>query len=375
VSRPEGTSFDKLNADQGLWVGVKADGDGHLVLSDGTFAADPQVIGNEGKGEVVQTGGTNETGQIAIADKPGSVGSYDLKSGKIQLDSRPSGAIPDPAIEIGGAGQGSLNLGDANSTGAIYQVGHGAASVVVRGTSNGQGILQGWGPVHLKGTLVNSGQVVADGQGVDHALDLSTFAAVATAYENPRLNGTSGWFARRKGELKLPPVKVNAGTGTYTWGEDADDTMIDMVNSVRFQVNNARYGGDVAISLLSPLRGDIPDLPAGHKFIGVWSFDGSELGGFDSVDLQVRYDDAMASALGIDQDLLKLWEFDAARHAWVRLDHDPSFSRDPLNKLLAARVDGEFTYFAVSAPEPAGAVTLLAIGGAALTARRRRRHG
>ena len=45
------------------------------------------------------------------------------------------------------------------------------------------------------------------------------------------------------------------------------------------------------ISLLALDRSDIPTLPSGHHFIGVWSFDahGMDFGG---VDLAVRYDDA-----------------------------------------------------------------------------------
>ena len=40
---------------------------------------------------------------------------------------------------------------------------------------------------------------------------------------------------------------------------------------------------------------------------GVWSFDADDLGGFDSVDFTIRYDDALTHALGLNEELLKLW--------------------------------------------------------------------
>src|SRR5439155_23393758 len=177
--------------------------------------------------------------------------------------------------------------------------------------------------------------------------------------------GTNGCFARREGKLILPPIHATAGDGTYTWGEDADDVMLDLVNSVRFNIRGAHHDGDVNMALMSPLRDDIPTLPSGHHFIGVWSFDGSDLGRFDGVDLAVRYDDAAAHALGLDEDLLKLWEYDSTATSWQRLDLDPDFIRDTFDHVLFGHANGDLTYFAVSAPEPA-ALTLLLVASSAL---------
>lgn len=373
ISRPEGTFFDNFESDEGLQLGVEQTGDGRYDLSGGTLSADPQIVGNKGSGKIHQSGGKNATGQVFIAHAAGSTGQYVMDGGLLQLNTRPAGQ-PDPAIQVGGEGQGAFNLGNGANTGAIYEVGNrGGASIVVRGQANGSGILSGWGPVHLKGVLVNNGQVVADGVGVSRTLDMSSFSGVATSIDNPRWGGTNGWFARRKGLLKLPSVKVQPGTGTYTWGEDPEDLQIDLVNSVRFDIENAHYGGDVAIALLSPLRGDVPALPRGHKFIGVWSFDGSELGGFDAVDLQIRYDDAMAHELGINEEMLKVWAYDAGTARWQRLDSDPGFARNTLDKLIAARATGDFDFFAVSAPEPGSAV-LVGVAAGLMTLRRRRRQ-
>jgi len=220
--------------------------------------------------------------------------------------------------------------------------------------------------------MVNNGQVIADGYGTDRTLDLSAFSGIATTIENPRWGGASGWFARRHGELKLPAIAVQAGTNTYTWGEDPGDPMLDLVNSVRFTIENAEHSGDVSISLLSTLRSDVPTLPTGHHFIGVWSFDGSELGGFSGVDLQVRYDDGLAASMGLDENILKLWRYDSDDSQWHRI-MDDTFSRDTLDHLISGYAPGEISYFAVSAPEP-GTATLMLVGVAAIALRRRRNH-
>jgi hypothetical protein len=196
---------------------------------------------------------------------------------------------------------------------------------------------------------------------------------VTSNIENPPWGGAAGWFARRNGRLVLPPIPVKQGTGTYTWGEDDADPQIDLVNSVRFTMHDAQQdGGFVSIALVSPQRTDIPALPDGHKFIGLWCFDPIEVGGFESVDIQVRYDDAMAETLGLPEHLLKLWEYNGATSTWTRLDGDPAFARDTFNHILTGRLSSDASYFAISAPEPSGAIMVI-IAGAALLRRRRSR--
>jgi RNA polymerase sigma factor (sigma-70 family) len=362
-------SVDPSQDTGGLHLGEGSNGKGSYLLAGGTLAADPQLIGVNGSGSFTQTGGSNTTGAVAVAINPGSTGVYKMIGGKLTLVTRETNK-PETAISIGGAGKGSFDLGDINSAGAVYQVG-GASSVVVRGQPRGSGSLLGYGKVELTGALVNNGQIVADGFKNERTLDLSSFSWVTSTIENPRWGGTAGWFARRDGRLVLPSIPVSQGNGTYTWGEDNSDPMIDLVNSVRFKIKNVQHDGEVSIALLSPLRDDIPTLPEGHHFIGVWSFDGSELGGFDGAQLTVRYDDAMARTLGLDENILKLWRYDPAAGQWDRIN-DSSFIRDSLDHLLTGYAPGGFDYFAVSAPEPAGA-TLLLIGISAAALRRRRR--
>lgn len=363
---------DPARDPNGLHLGESAGGTGEYTLSDGSLFADPQLIGKDGDGNLTQTGGKNQTGAVVIAANDGSSGAYDLRDGELIVQPRTDPAArPDAAIKIGGAGKGRFNFGDAAKTGAIYEVGGTASSVVVRGQPRGDGSLIGYGPVNLTGVFVNNGQVAADGHGQERDLDLFSFSNVTSSIENPRWGGTSGWFARRKGRLILPPIPASAGDGTYTWGEDNGDPMIDLVNSVRFDIRDAEQAGDLRVALYSPLRSDVPALPEGHRFIGIWSFDGSELGSIGAVDLQVRYDDAMASDLALEEEVLKLWQYDSSVAAWQRIS-DSSFSRNTLDHILTGRASGEMTWFAVSAPEP-GLGLLLVPAAAALLRRRRRR--
>jgi hypothetical protein len=371
----------------GLHVGENPGSTGAYTLADGSLSATPQVIGNSGNGTFTQTGGTNSSGAVLIGSGNGGTGNYQLIGGKLVL--LPTGdlvaaggsATGTPAsvpasgggtIRIGDNGYGKFTFGNSAGTGFVASVGD-ANSVVVRGKPTGDGVIVGHGKFDLSGTLVNNSQVIADGYRKERTLDLSSFSHVASNIENPPWGGAAGWFARRKGRLLLPSIPIKQGDGAYTWGEDSADPTIDLVNSVRFKMHGAQHDGEVSIALLSPLRTDIPALPEEHQFIGIWSFDAASVGAFESMDIQVRYDDAMADTLGLSEQILKLWEYDASTSTWTRLDHDPSFGRDSLNHILTASYNSNTTYFAVSAPEPSGAV-LVVIAGAALLRRRRRRR-
>jgi hypothetical protein len=372
VLNPKPTA-DPAKDPGGLHIGQDKGSIGTYTLdSGGSLSADPQLIGVGGTGTITQNGGNNTTGAVAIAIQPDSHGTYNLANGGLQIKTRPTDK-PAAAISIGGEGQGAFNLGNSDRTGAIYQsASGGSSSVIVRSDPGGAGSLRGWGWVNLTGALVNNDQVIADGFDKDRALDLSSFAWVTSTIENPRCNGTSGWFARRKGQLALPALGYMAGTSTNTWGDDNGDPMIDMVNSARLTVVNAQRSGLVRIKLVSSLRDDLPTLPDGHHFIGVWSFDGSDLGSFDGVDLQVRYDDALAKQLGLDEDILKLWQYSSTQKSWIRIN-DESFVRDTFDHVLRGHAGGDMSYFAVSAPEPSAVMMLIVASGAAVL-RRRRRH-
>jgi hypothetical protein len=187
---------------------------------------------------------------------------------------------------------------------------------------------------------------------------------------NPIRGGTNGWFAQRRGRLILPPIALAEGDGTYNWGERADESVPDLVNSVRLKFDDVAAPGDVTIQLLSLDRYDVPTLPGGHTFLNVWAFEPEEGVAFDGVTLTVRYDDTLAQSLGLDENILKLWKFEPGE-GWSRIN-DETFHRDPRRNLLTGAAGNDLTFFAVSAPEPSAALGAIALGGWLLTRRKRR---
>ncbi|HYE20746.1 MAG TPA: sigma-70 family RNA polymerase sigma factor [Tepidisphaeraceae bacterium] len=332
------------------------------------------VLGYSGTGVAIQTGGTNAVDALFMGVMTSGRGLYQLTGGELAIRRTPNGPLAAAhSLEIGSAGEGVFLIGGAGGTGQVTETGDGrGVDLKVGGSLSAKATLRGWGKVGLTGTLTNGGQVIADGYGQLRTLDLTSFAHVDRNYRN---RDTRGWYALNKGALALPVIGTAAGTGTYTWGDDAATPTISYVNAVRATVTDAADVGDLAISLLALDRDDVPARPEGHHFIGLWSWsltgaDGEPLttGG---VDLAVRYDAALAADLGLDENVLKLWKYEAGN--WVRLDGDPTFVRDTELHTLTVHVDGnELTYFAVSAPEP-GAIGVIVVGAGVWLGRRRRR--
>ena len=294
-----------------------------------------------------------------------------------------------------GRGKGRLKLGGADgSPGIIQDLGAAAAggaggggggeppSLVVRADPAGSGTIEGAGTVSLSGTLLNNGSAIADGHGQGRTLDFYGFREVTNSIENPPVGGKHGWFAKGGGRLTLPARRVPAGTSTYTFGESDADPVLDLVNSARLTLHDTPADGSIEVSLLALDRGGVPPLPRGHTFVGIWQVDLVALqtdpatGAVSSdpmspggIDLAVRYDDALAAQLGLDESQLKLWKYSDGK--WTRvLD---GFERHPDLNILLGHTPGGVGYFAVSAPEPASGVLFL-LGAGYLLARRPRRQ-
>jgi hypothetical protein len=292
------------------------------------------------------------------------------------------GTNGETGIEVGRDGDATLLIGDKDSTGNVYATGTGTEpDLTVRSHSRGSGKIEGWGTFDLSGIFIQNGQCVANGYGKGRSLDFHGFQQIINTIENPTIGGTHGWFATNGARLALPSIPIEAGTHTYTWGESPTDDTIDLVNSARVTLHDVPADGYMDIALLALDRGGIPPLPKGHHFIGIWSFDTQAVerdpvtgilqsadlppGG---IDLTVRYDDALAAQLGLDENVLKLWKFQDGQ--WQRIFD--GFERHPDLHILTGHTDGDIEYFAVSAPEP-GSASLLIIGGAFAVLRRRRR--
>lgn len=415
-----------------LVLGKEEGSTGIYEQTGGTLTAAAEIIGDKGKGIFTQTGGTNSSTHVAMGNAVSGTGTYTLEGdgvlnggdltvgvrgkgtlnqngGKVVLSSytfgpyasdyfpadetQPatidvakyasadgtfalkrgtvffSGGQKDPTVRIGYQGDGSWQIGDSKTTASISEGSLVRTNLIVRASESASGTLTGWGDVKFRGTLVNNDKIIADGFNVDHTLDLSHFSAIENNIENPTEGGTHGWHAKRKGALKLPPLHVKTGSGTYTWGESDIDPVLDLVNAVRFTVHDATNAGEVNITLLSPDRDDLPRLPKIHRFIGVWAFDPTDVDALGGYDFTIRYDDHLAKSLGIDESVLKFWAYEPDG-VWHRIKDD-TFHRDIDNNLIGAHADS-LTFFAVSAPEPSG-VTLLVVG-AGLVLRRRRKN-
>ena len=334
------------------------------------FNAGVQDIGREGDGRFTQAGADNTARLIWLASEPGSSAQYELGSGDVLWTRRnPAGSPHVKGIVVGGKGDAVFEIGGAPGPGFVVAADPDADTpLIIRAHPIGNGKLHGAGQITLTGYFEQNGVVVADGFGQAHVLSFAGFRNVSSTIENSPAGGANGWYATNTGRLELPPLYAPAGTSTQTWGENAADPVIDLVNSVRVTLHDVTDPAAVQIALLAPDRPEVPDLPHGHTFIGVWSFDAGAADIAGGVDLTVRYDDGLAARLGLDESVLKLWQYRDG--AWERIA-DASFARDIDNHLLSGHARGDLSYFAVSAPEPTSAGLLL-LGGAALLLRHRR---
>ena len=162
-------------------------------------------------------------------------------------------------------------------------------------------------------------------------------------------------------------VPAGSGVTQVDWADSADGIEIGGVNSATFNFTDVPMSGLLSVSRLSLNTTFAPARPGAHRFIGVWSFDAAF--SYKELGLTVRYDDALAEAMGLNESILKLWVYDTDR--WVRIN-DSTFRRDLGAHTLHGEYDTAITYFAVSAPEPTGVLALA--GCAAVTLLRRRRE-
>ncbi len=176
-------------------------------------------------------------------------------------------------------------------------------NLFVRTGEDRRGQIRGWGKftnVNASITLrmINNGQVIADGEGVERDLDFNMIAVVNNEFLNGA-DGTNGWYAVNKGRVNFPRIwqeKFSPGT-TYCWGDLVTKTTPEMVNSV---------GLSFSTELRCYVRGgfcaaDRNDIPAGLlkgnlRPIGIWCIGAYSdklllaKASFSSVSLDFRYD-------------------------------------------------------------------------------------
>jgi hypothetical protein len=342
---------------------------------------------------------------LIVGDAQNAV--FELREPQLQIDKLTIGAHPgvhgevhvgggtisvgEGGVTVGAEGSGALYLGTPTLPGHIHPMPGISAPFIVRATPGAQGFVQGWGAINTGGTLINNGRIIADGFHRLRALDLSGFRAVTNTIDNTP-DGDNGWFVRRGGKLRLPTLRIEPGTRTYTWGE-RDDAPLDLVNSLRLIVHDQPTPANLSISLRTIALADPLDLtlPTEISIIGLWQFDSTD--DFDParLDVLVRYNDRAANTF---------WPGESAVQMLAYRDGDwriaSNLSRDTLNNWIAGEFPGSIHYLVVGVPwdsdplipsalsrititpptstVPEPSTMLLAAAGIASLLLRRRRH-
>jgi RNA polymerase sigma factor (sigma-70 family) len=345
-------------------LGVGPSSEGTYYLQGGILEAGKQSIGVGGRGHLYVSGGLNNVQTLEQGVKPGSSGSVQLPSGTIQfIRSQPGSPVLNEWV-VGRMGRGEVVLGSENSEASVNEVGYGKGTdLIIRASRDGSGLFIGHGQVRLTGILDQSGTVIADGFGSVHTLDFSTFDAVVNSFDN-QADGTNGWYARNKGILRLPLNRA-ARDGSllvdnYTFGEAGDDTSLDLVNALRVVFDpQLDVSTPVSVSLVSPELA--PSAFRNGSFVSVYETNFASLPA-GTASLAIRYD---AVAIGNHTPRLLSWR----DGQWLELG-GLDVSVDRANHLiLASTIPANF--YAISVPEPLSTSTLLLLGTALMSRRRR----
>jgi T5SS/PEP-CTERM-associated repeat protein len=323
-----------------VMIGDQAGSFGRVTISNGTFASSYSLyVGYSGEGELYIRGGTVSAARVlTVGDASSGKGLLRHESGTLNISrdatvggqgygtllanapcsfgynltigngTTSTGLVEVAAVTVtlgvanlynlyvGNAGYGRL-ISHGGTIGSTYRT----SDLFVRAASTAFGLYQGWGVCSSQRQVINNGLVIADGEGTERDLNLSTLDGYTTteAWDNTIENTTTnGWYATRKGRLMLAnkTVTVSGTPASYSWGESQADTQIDLINSVRLTF--ASIAGTTPyfrFYLLAPDRtSDLPALPAGRTVIGVWdgSFSGTSFG---TLGLEFRYDHVAAA--------------------------------------------------------------------------------
>ncbi len=255
------------------------------------------------------------------------------------------------------------NVGGSTKTNLYVRTGTGI---------NRYGKIQGWGAftnVNSGITLimVNDGQIIADGEGVERDLNLNQFAVV----DNWSPNGasdTNGWYAINKGRVLFPRSWITFPAGSAKcWGDLYSKSVPEMVNSVALNFGDTSGSLYVRGGFCASDRSDIPSgLPEGNlRPIGIWFIGATNdkllmtRKSFDSVSLNFRYDHTKVMP---NDSSLRLYRYNGSN--WDKVgdcEPDNSTSLISTDTSLTPVSSGDYNigWFAVMAVEMSGTVIMV----------------
>jgi len=285
--------------------------------------------------------------------------------GTLEMDS--AGSVRVSNHSNGTLSHGTLVLGNTVTSGVIRSTNAGS-NLFLRQDDEVVGTVRGWGGIEVGGDFEMDGQIIADGgptgssPASDRTLDITYGIMLGDTLSTTQGDGSRvGYYATNRGRLILDTLAV---AGDVTWGDVATDTVLDIVNSVRFEWSGLS-AGDLDVALLADDHSLVTSAPNSLvNAIGIFDIDFT--GGFSSVDLTVLYD----SATAVNENDLKFFHRDGG--AWVEITSTLNTGSD----LITANAVSSFSQFAIAEgvtviPEPAS-FAVLALGGILMTGRTKR---
>ena len=128
-----------------------------------------------------------------------------------------------------------LNTGNKNVT-----------NLYVRTGEDRRGLIRGWGSFtnvdeSITLRMINNGQIIADGEGVERDLDFNLIAVVNNDIPMA-LTDTNGWYAVNKGRVLFPRTSQTFVSGqNYCLGDLYTKPVPEMVNSIGFSFNTEKF--------------------------------------------------------------------------------------------------------------------------------------
>ena len=300
------------------------------------------VVGSQatGTGVLSITSGSFRSRGFNIARTPDSCGIVTLSGGTFSMNNNNSGV--EAHFEIGansGAGSGTLVLKGVTVGTSVTA----SSGMVVNAT----GVIRGYGTISVGAALaVLAGRVIADGEGIDRTLDLSSLGATSNFTDNVT---NKGWFAVNHGKLLLPKVSINAATtNVYNLGESPEDTTIDLVNSARLEFTGLTGSSGSLTGAVYAV--DRPEAYAANGWkVSVHEFITNGIAASKCA-LTIRYDDS--AAMGRDAQIVM--------HRWNGSTWDmvPS-TVDVANHWITATNLTSLGRFTLSIHNPSGSIDML----------------